>query len=476
MTVSTEVHLLDTPLPSPSLLNLLSNHLPHSLPVLRRLQYAANFSSDSDNNAPGTTPYSHVLYASKYSVEECLGLSKTAATPSSAFTSTCTQPQEKQQQQQQQQQNKNGNGNGNENGNGNADANGSKPRKGKKEGRKHFAAAFVDLSRFPETQAWVYSTLEDHCFFDPGVGTGTTMDGSTTSTTSMTTTSEEVFGSQSQSHSLLPEEEAQECDELMLVLLRRMRTIALQMPLVLEGSASEQRQKNWTEAREYLLMNAAGNKNEGPGPKVMIGSLAEIHRHRLFLLDPKGGRVHMHKTANIPEEIEWEVCQKWLFRTEALVSSSSSSSSEKEEEGQLGTTLEKEKGLVWDRVRTKEDVRLVQSRTSIKRQEDTLLGLPSVAVRDGEGGRMVAWGFMAFDGTLMTLHVEEQYRGKGLAKAVACKVMRDHVKDYGDDGWGAADVFLENYRSQGVCKSIGGRVGWLLSWAVVDLATVGDAL
>ncbi|KAK3495897.1 hypothetical protein B0T13DRAFT_309305 [Neurospora crassa] len=449
MTMSTELHLLDTPLPSPSLLNLLSNHLPYSLPVLRRLQYAANFSSDSDNNAPGTTPYSHVLYASKYSVEECLGLPKTAATPSLA--STCTQPQEKQQQ------NKNGNGNENEN------ANGSKPRK-EKEGRKHFAAAFVDLSRFPETQAWVYSTLEDHCFFDPG--TGTTMDGSTTPTT----TSEEVFGSQSQSHSL-PEEEAQECDELMLALLRRMRTIALQMPLVLEGSASEQRQKNWTEAREYLLMNAAGNG--GAGPKVMIGSLAEIHRHRLFL-DPKGGRVHMHKTANIPEEIEWEVCQKWLFRTEALVSSSSSEK-EGKNEGELGTTMEEE-GLVWDRVRTKEDVRLVQSRTSIKRQEDTLLGLPSVAVRDGEGGRMVAWGFMAFDGTLMTLHVEEQYRGKGLAKAVACKVMRDHVKDYGDDGWGAADVFLENYRSQGVCKSIGGRVGWLLSWAVVDLATVGDAL
>lgn len=326
-------HLLDTPLPSPSLLTLLSNHLPYSLPVLRRLQYAANFSDNNYSNGLGTTPYSHVLFASRHSLEDLVQPFESGAEPE-------------------------------------AEAVGK---------RRHFAAAFVDLSRFPETQAWVYSTLEDHCFFDPGV---MGMDGSTTS---------EVFGPQSQSHSL-PEEEANECDELMLALLRRMRTVALQMPvtLLLEGAASEQRQKNWTEARAYLCMDAAA----AAGPKVMIGSLAEIHRHRLFL---DQGRVHMHKTANIPEEIEWEVCQKWLFRTEALVSSS-------EKEGELGTTMEKE-GLVWDRVRTKEDVRLVQSRTSIKRQEDTLLGLPSVAVRDGEG-RMVAWGFMAFDGTLMTLHVE----------------------------------------------------------------------
>ncbi|KAK3497992.1 uncharacterized protein B0T23DRAFT_98805 [Neurospora hispaniola] len=435
-------HLLDTPLPSPSLLNLLSNHLPYSLPVLRRLQYAANFSdnNNNNNNGLGTTPYSHVLFASRHSLED---LVQSFESESESEAVAVAEADDQQAEDEDEVDGKSGQA---------AAADGKGKRKRKRR-RQHFAAAFVDLSRFPETQAWVYSTMEDHCFFDPG--TGTTMDGSTTWG---------VFGSQSQSHSL-PEEEAQECDELMLALLRRMRTIALQMPLVLE-KASEQRQKNWTEARAYLCMDAAAG---GPGPKVMIGSLAEIHRHRLFL---DQGRVHMHKTANIPEEIEWEVCQKWLFRTEALVSSSPSS--EKEREGELETTMEKE-GLVWDRVRTKEDVRLVQSRTSIKRQEDTLLGLPSVAVRDGEG-RMVAWGFMAFDGTLMTLHVEEQYRGKGLAKAVACKVMRDHVKDYGDDGWGAADVFLENYRSQGVCRSIGGRVGWLLSWAVVDLATAGDAL
>ncbi|KAK3356153.1 hypothetical protein B0H65DRAFT_69666 [Neurospora tetraspora] len=414
---SSELHLLDTPLPSSSLLALLSQHLPHSLPVLRRLQYAANFPS----NGLGTTPYSHVLFASKHSVEECLGLN--------TATATATQDQH----------------------------NGFKAE----EEHKHFAAAFVDLSRFPETQVWVYSTLEDYAVIDP---------------TGASASSAEVFGSQSHS---LPEEEARECDELLLTILRRMRTIAQQMPVELDPSiTSHQRQENWREAREYLCMDPSQqNKGSGSGPKIMIGSLAEIHRHRLFLdIDKKHGyNVKMHKTANIPDDIEWEVCQKWLFRTEALVAAG---------EEALEKTM-KEEGLVWDCVRNQKDVRLVQSRTSIKRQEDTLLGLPSVAIRKstsigGEGdeilGEMVAWGFMALDGTLMTLHVEEQYRGKGLAKAVACKVMRDHIKDYGNDGLGAADVFVQNFRSQGVCRSIGGRVGWLLSWAVVDLSTVGDAL
>lgn len=67
----------------------------------------------------------------------------------------------------------------------------------------------------------------------------------------------------------------------------------------------------------------------------------------------------------------------------------------------------------------------------------------------------------------MTLHVEEPYRGKGLAKTLARRLMRDHLKDYGDDGWGAADVFVSNMKSQAVCKSLGGTLSWIVSWYVV---------
>lgn len=92
-----------------------------------------------------------------------------------------------------------------------------------------------------------------------------------------------------------------------------------------------------------------------------------------------------------------------------------------------------------------------------------MLTFPSVVVRLADGSA-VAWAFLGYEGALNSLHVEEPYRGKGLAKTVACKIMQDHVGDFGDDGWGAADVYEGNMQSQGVCKSIGGVEKWQTSW------------
>lgn len=89
--------------------------------------------------------------------------------------------------------------------------------------------------------------------------------------------------------------------------------------------------------------------------------------------------------------------------------------------------------------------------------------LPRTALRLDDG-TPIAWGFLSLDGTLGTLHCEEPYRGRGLAKAVAAKVIRDHNQEFGDDGWCLADVHIDNVQSQGVCKSIGGKKGWRTSW------------
>ena len=64
----------------------------------------------------------------------------------------------------------------------------------------------------------------------------------------------------------------------------------------------------------------------------------------------------------------------------------------------------------------------------------------------------------------LTIGHQEPYRGRGLAKAVTRKLFGDHLGDYGDDGWGSVDVFVENQESQGLCRSLGGRLGWLTSW------------
>ena len=47
---------------------------------------------------------------------------------------------------------------------------------------------------------------------------------------------------------------------------------------------------------------------------------------------------------------------------------------------------------------------------------------------------------------------------------MAVKLLRDHLKDYDDVGYGWADVAPDNLGSQGVCRSLGGRIAWAVSW------------
>lgn len=92
------IYPLATAPPPPFLLALLELHLPHSLPLLRRLQFALRFPSG------GWTPWSHVVFVGETAI----------------------------------------------------------PNSGEEAARRRpFAAAYVDLSRGPETQCWPYATLED---------------------------------------------------------------------------------------------------------------------------------------------------------------------------------------------------------------------------------------------------------------------------------------------------------------------------
>ena len=84
----------DNPHPYPHLITLLQTHLPHSLPVLRRLQFTTF--------PGGSTPDAHILYAHS---------------PGPTLSSNDTPP-------------------------------------------PHFAVAYVDISKAPETESWLYSSLE----------------------------------------------------------------------------------------------------------------------------------------------------------------------------------------------------------------------------------------------------------------------------------------------------------------------------
>jgi hypothetical protein len=141
----------------------------------------------------------------------------------------------------------------------------------------------------------------------------------------------------------------------------------------------------------------------------------------------------------------------------------------------LPATRELPKGLRWGKLR-EQDMATVKARTSIPRSTKTLLSLENVGVFEEEGNKPVAWTFLGIDGSLTTLHTELEHRGKGLAKAVAAKIMREYapglaVDDQGN-AWSHADVYAGNTQSESVCRSLGGEALWKDYWVRIDLDRV----
>jgi hypothetical protein len=65
--------------------------------------------------------------------------------------------------------------------------------------------------------------------------------------------------------------------------------------------------------------------------------------------------------------------------------------------------------------------------------------------------------------------VEEEWRGKKLAKLLAARMLRGSL---GEEGIAHADIAEQNEPSHGVCKSIGGEAFSTVYWLRVDLAKV----
>ena len=122
-------------------------------------------------------------------------------------------------------------------------------------------------------------------------------------------------------------------------------------------------------------------------------------------------------------------------------------------------------GLAFGKVE-ENDIHRVMETTAIPRSKAELIVLPNVAIHDSNGPEksMVAWCYLAIDGSLSTLYVEEEYRGRGLAKAVGTEILRQQ------QGWSHSDVAETNLNSRGVLKSLGGVLAdWKIGWIRVDL-------
>ncbi|KAM3419645.1 hypothetical protein BST61_g2977 [Cercospora zeina] len=148
------------------------------------------------------------------------------------------------------------------------------------------------------------------------------------------------------------------------------------------------------------------------------------------------------------------------------------------------TSLELPTGLQWGELE-QQHLALVRSRTQIPRQDRTLAVLPNVAVLEVGTRRPVAWVFVGLDGSLTTLHVEEGWRGKGLAKMVAVKIWRERMEIFWENAVESGGkkqmkgrrlahdyVISGNEASKRVSEKLGGRHYADTFWVRVDLDSV----
>lgn len=137
-------------------------------------------------------------------------------------------------------------------------------------------------------------------------------------------------------------------------------------------------------------------------------------------------------------------------------------------------------GLEWGEVRA-EHFSLIRSRTQIPRQDRTMAVLPSLAIYPTAAAAVasnsapIAWAFVGLDASVTTLHVEPEWRGRGLAKVLMMKLLQEKTVQFHEPGLeklGHAVVIVGNTASERVCKSVGGVSEWECYWLRVDLGKV----
>ena len=118
---------------------------------------------------------------------------------------------------------------------------------------------------------------------------------------------------------------------------------------------------------------------------------------------------------------------------------------------------------------------LVRSRTNIPRQERTLAQLPSLGIFPEGEDQPVSWAFIGLDGSLSSLHVEDEWRRMGLAKALTARLFREKMEQFWELGvrrLAHGYVLVGNEASSRMCESLGGRSNWEVIWVRMDLGSV----
>ena len=303
----------------------------------------------------------------------------------------------------------------------------------------HFAAAYIDRSRCPETEAWTFSTLE----LPPSSSPQEPPDASvkfqipalyihhlSTLTSQFQSTVRQVSGIDS-SRSLT---------EILIGATNRTTLSILHSgPICNENGAYGQL------ASSNVRKSAAGK---------VVRSHTPANTKFLFSPDDLG-----RGNTELPEGLEWA-------------------------------------GLGQGKQLDEEEIKLALSLTEIPRRAATMQLLPSLGIRTSEG-TLIAWAFLGPDASLTTLHVQPPHRKQGLAQKLTRKLfaqvrnfanpmlsvtsgtkLKLQQKAYEDiaegEEWNHADVLFQNAASAGAMKAVGGQAAWDDFWAILDLERLGE--
>lgn len=120
----------------------------------------------------------------------------------------------------------------------------------------------------------------------------------------------------------------------------------------------------------------------------------------------------------------------------------------------------------------REHLQMVLDRTPVPRTLTTLTQMESVGLFFKDNPTPIGWGFLSKDGSISSLHTEEEHRGKNLAvtvgKALLQKGSRTALDRLGVY-YGHADSSKTNIGSRRVMEKIGGVPRWRIAWTEMDL-------
>lgn len=254
-----------------------------------------------------------------------------------------------------------------------------------------------------------------------------------------------LFGNwESQRHAVTQTQQ----DRINALLTSLVRTMeAMPLPTSIHQQASAETSSSDKDNAGYSRTDYAGHASD---PNIMLWGA--VHERTVTMLDKLGFVTRRFKTGLVPNHT-------FIFDVDTLAPYDENPLPE---------------GLRWGTL-TQKDFPLVRARTQIPRQDRTLAVLPNIGIFSTSNGEAVAWAFVGLDASLTTLHVEKEYRGQGLAKAVTTKLFREKMDAFGEEGQARLAygyVIDGNRESEGMCRSLGGKSDWMCYWVRVDLGIV----